>query len=73
MYVGMIREIARRHGLGEFKIGWFYSELDKEVVRARIRGGSPATKCRSDPFRTSTSFRYSSMRRGRCCGCSAEG
>ena len=41
MYVGMIREIAAAHGLPPFKIGWFYSEVDKEKVRAKIRSGSP--------------------------------
>lgn len=41
MYVEMIRRIAARHGLPSFRIGWFYSEVDREVVRARIRGGSP--------------------------------
>src|SRR3954451_19432665 len=29
-----------------------------------MRGGSPAMKCRSEPLRWSTSFRYSSIRRG---------
>lgn len=41
MYIDMIREIAERHGLGAFKIGWYYSELDKEYVRDTIRSGSP--------------------------------
>lgn len=41
MYVEMIREIAARHRLPAFKIGWFYSEVDKEFVRSKIRGGSP--------------------------------
>ena len=41
MYVEMIREIAARHGLAPFKLGWFYSEVPHEVVRAKIRGGSP--------------------------------
>lgn len=40
MYVDMIRDIAKRHDLGAFKIGWFYSELDKEFVREKIRSGS---------------------------------
>jgi hypothetical protein len=40
MYVQMIREIAARHGLAPFRLGWFYSEVDREFVRARIRGGS---------------------------------
>jgi hypothetical protein len=43
MYVQMIRDIAARHDLPAFRIGWFYSELDKDVVRARIRSGSAVT------------------------------
>lgn len=41
MYLEMIREIAAEHRLAPFKLGWFYSEVDKEMVRAKIRGGSP--------------------------------
>jgi Acyclic terpene utilisation family protein AtuA len=41
MYVEMIRQLANRHDLAPFKIGWFYSEVDRDVVRARIRSGSP--------------------------------
>lgn len=40
MYVEMIREISARHNLPPFKLGWFYSEVDKELVRAKIRSGS---------------------------------
>jgi len=40
MYVQIIRDIAARHGLAPFKLGWFYSEVDREYVRAKIRGGS---------------------------------
>lgn len=40
MYVQMIRELAKKHQLPAFKIGWFYSEVDKEYVRNRIRSGS---------------------------------
>lgn len=40
MYVEMIREIAARHKLPPFKLGWFYSEVDKELVREKIRSGS---------------------------------
>ncbi len=43
MYVGMIREIAAKHKLPPFRVGWFYSEVDREFVRAKIRGGSPIT------------------------------
>jgi len=41
MYIEIIRELAARHALAPFKLGWFYSEVDKEYVRAKIRGGSP--------------------------------
>ncbi|MBB98474.1 MAG: glutamate mutase [Rhodobacteraceae bacterium] len=41
MYVEIIRDLARKHDLAPFRLGWFYSEVDKEAVRASIRGGSP--------------------------------
>lgn len=40
MYVEMIRVIAARHKLPPFKLGWFYSEVDKELVRSKIRSGA---------------------------------
>ena len=40
MYLDIIRDIARRHDLAPFKLGWFYSEVDREYVRAKIRSGS---------------------------------
>ena len=43
MYVEIIRSIARKCNLPPFEIGWFYSEVDKEWLRARMRGGSPVT------------------------------
>jgi hypothetical protein len=39
LYVGIIRELARKHGLAKFKLGWFYSEVDREMLRGKIRGG----------------------------------
>lgn len=39
MYVGMIRDIAQQHGLAPFRLGYFYSEVPKEVVRAKLRAG----------------------------------
>lgn len=39
LYVGMIREIAAEHGLAPFRLGSFYSEVPKEYLRAKIRGG----------------------------------
>lgn len=43
LYVGIIRDLARKHGLPPFRIGWFYSEVDKEWLRTRIRSGDAVT------------------------------
>ena len=40
LYVQMIRDIADRHKMAPFKLGWFYSEVDREMVRTKIRAGS---------------------------------
>ncbi len=37
MFVAMIKDIAKEHNLPEFKLGYFYSEVDKEVIRRKIR------------------------------------
>ena len=39
MYVGMIREIAARHHLVTFRLGYFYSEVPKDLVSRRIAAG----------------------------------
>ena len=39
LYVGIIRELARKHRLQRFKLGYFYSEVSKDYLRAKIRGG----------------------------------
>lgn len=36
LYVAIIRELARKHRLGKFRIGYFYSEMDKDVLRHRL-------------------------------------
>jgi len=41
LFVSLIRKIAARHNLPPFKLGWFYSEVDREKVRGKIRSGSP--------------------------------
>jgi len=41
LYVRIITELARKHGLAKFRLGYFYSEVDKEMVRAKIRAGDP--------------------------------
>ena len=41
LYVGIIKDLARKHGLKKFKLGYYYSEVDKEYLRAKIRGDDP--------------------------------
>jgi hypothetical protein len=40
MFVGIIRDLARQHGLAPFRIGWFHSEVSSATVRGKIRAGS---------------------------------
>ena len=40
LYVRIIRELAAKHRLSRFNVGYFYSELDKEALRGRMRGGA---------------------------------
>lgn len=40
-YVAIIRDLARQHRLAPFRLGYFYSEVDKSRVRASIRAGLP--------------------------------
>lgn len=39
LYVRIIRELAQKHGLKPFKLGYFYSEVDKELLRRKMRAG----------------------------------
>lgn len=39
LYVRIIRELAKKHGLAPFKLGYFYSEVDKERVRSGLSSG----------------------------------
>jgi hypothetical protein len=41
LYVGIIRDLAKKHGLPPFKLGWFHSEVDREYLRGKMRAGSP--------------------------------
>ena len=38
-YVAIIKELARKHGLSKFRLGYFYSEVDKQHVREQMRQG----------------------------------
>ncbi|NML30560.1 acyclic terpene utilization AtuA family protein [Paraburkholderia antibiotica] len=39
LYVRMIAEIASKHRLEKFRVGYFYSEVDKEYLRRKLRAG----------------------------------
>lgn len=39
MFVQMIRDLAKKHNLGPFKIVSFYSEVDKEILRRKMEQG----------------------------------
>ena len=43
MYVRIIQELAEKHNLPKFTLGYFYSEVDKETVRLKIRNGNSVT------------------------------
>ena len=38
-FVGLVKELAEQHRIPRFKLGYFYSELDKEIVRSKIIAG----------------------------------
>jgi len=39
LYVSIIRELAQKHKLPAFKLGYFYSEVDKKFVRDTLQRG----------------------------------
>jgi hypothetical protein len=39
LFVNLIRELATKHRLKNFKLGYFYSEVDKAWLRRRMRDG----------------------------------
>ncbi len=39
LYVGIIQDLACQHGLAKFRIGYFYSEVGKAYLRAKIEAG----------------------------------
>ncbi len=38
-FVKIIKDIAKEQGLGSFKLGYFYSEVDADTVRTKMRAG----------------------------------
>lgn len=41
LFVGIIRDLARKHGLAAFRVGYFYSEVDRDMLRRRMLAGAP--------------------------------
>lgn len=39
MFVEMIKELAKKHNLPKFKLGYFYSQVDKSILAERIKKG----------------------------------
>ena len=39
LFVGIIRDLAKKHGLARFRVGYFYSEVSKDALQRRILGG----------------------------------
>lgn len=39
MYVQIIKDLAKKHNLPKFKLAYFYSEVDKEYVRKKMKNG----------------------------------
>jgi hypothetical protein len=37
MYVQIIRDLAKKHNLKKFKLAYFYSEVDKEYLRNKMK------------------------------------
>lgn len=38
-YVKIIKDLAKKHGVGKFKLGYFYSEVDKQYLLAKMDNG----------------------------------
>ncbi len=40
LYIRMIKDLAEKHSLAKFKIGYFYSEVSHDFLRDKMRAGS---------------------------------
>jgi hypothetical protein len=43
LFVGIVQNLARKHGLSKFRVGYFYSEVGKDALRRRIDSGNTVT------------------------------
>ena len=41
LYVQIVKDLAAKHRLSRFNVGYFYSEIDKADLRRRMRDGTP--------------------------------
>ena len=41
LFVSIIRDLARKHRLPAFRVGYFYSEVDTDALRRRLLAGEP--------------------------------
>lgn len=39
MFVQIIKDLAKKHNLPKFKLAYFYSEVDKEYIRTKMKNG----------------------------------
>jgi hypothetical protein len=39
LFIGIIRELAKKHALPKFRVGYFYSEVGKDALRRRVEIG----------------------------------
>jgi hypothetical protein len=39
LFVRVIQDLARKHALPKFRLGWFYSELEKTVIAGQMEAG----------------------------------
>lgn len=41
LYVKIIKELAEKHKIPKFKLGYFYSDVEKDYLRAKMAAGQP--------------------------------
>jgi acyclic terpene utilization AtuA family protein len=49
LFVGIIKDLARKHRLAKFRIGYFYSEVGREYLRRKIEAGDTVQGLDSRP------------------------
>ncbi len=54
MYVEIIRELAKKHNIPNFKLGYFYSEVTKDYLRSKMTNGEAIEGLDSRPNLTLT-------------------